>query len=80
MSDEALTISRIATPSASASIRNDLRPPLLRAARERLVEVPLVLAALVSIFTTVGIVAVLAFETYQFFTVVPLWQFVTDTQ
>lgn len=80
MSDEALTISRIARPAASASTRQDLRPPLLRAARERLVEIPLVLAALVSIFTTVGIVGVLAFETYQFFTVVPLWQFVTDTQ
>jgi phosphate transport system permease protein len=45
-----------------------------------LIEAPLLVAALISILTTAGIVAVLAFETYEFFTVVPLGQFLTDTQ
>lgn len=60
--------------------RRSLRRPLRRALRERFVEAPLVVAALVSIFTTVGIVAVLVFETFEFFHEVPLWRFLTDTQ
>ncbi|MBI4505375.1 MAG: phosphate ABC transporter permease subunit PstC [Chloroflexi bacterium] len=57
-----------------------MRRPLRRALRERFVEAPLLVAALVSIFTTVGIVAVLVFETFEFFHEVPLWRFLTDTQ
>lgn len=58
----------------------DLRRPLRRTLREWACELPLLVAALVSIFTTVGIVAVLAAETVEFFRVVPLGQFLTDTQ
>jgi phosphate transport system permease protein len=48
--------------------------------RERLIELALLLAALVSVFTTVGIVYVLVKESVLFFTHVPIWQFLTDTQ
>jgi phosphate transport system permease protein len=40
----------------------------------------LFLAALVSVFTTIGIVYVLVKESVLFFTHVPLWDFLTDTQ
>jgi phosphate transport system permease protein len=51
-----------------------------RILRERLIEAVLFLAALVSVFTTVGIVYVLVKESIVFFTHVPIWQFLTDTQ
>ena len=51
-----------------------------RVIRERLIELVLFLAALVSVFTTVGIVYVLVKESVLFFTHVPIWQFLTDTQ
>jgi phosphate transport system permease protein len=57
-----------------------LRQPRARALRERAIELPLVLAAGVSILTTFGIIAVLAFETFGFFQKVPLVQFLTETQ
>jgi phosphate transport system permease protein len=51
-----------------------------RVAREKLIELLLLLAALVSVFTTVGIVYVLVKESVAFFEQVPLGQFLTDTQ
>jgi len=48
--------------------------------RERLVQVVLLLCAMVSVFTTVGIIVVLSVQSYQFFKEVPLWKFLTDTQ
>ena len=51
-----------------------------RVLRERLIELVLFLAALVSVLTTVGIVYVLVKESVLFFTHVPIWQFLTDTQ
>jgi phosphate transport system permease protein len=48
--------------------------------RERAIEGVLFLAALVSVFTTVGIVYVLVKESVLFFTHVSLWDFLTDTQ
>ena len=51
-----------------------------RIARERLIELILFLAALVSVFTTVGIVYILVKESVIFFQAVPLWDFLTDTQ
>ena len=57
-----------------------LRQPRARAVRERAIELPLALAAGVSVFTTFGIIAVLAFETFGFFQRVPLVQFLTETQ
>ena len=78
MSDDAMAVSR--GVARVADRHSDLRQPLGRGIRERLIEAPLILAALISILTTAGIVAVLAFETYEFFTVVSLWDFLTDTQ
>ena len=78
MSNDAMAAPR---PAATAADRaTDLRQPAARGIREALIEAPLLVAALISILTTAGIVGVLAFETYEFFTVVPLWDFLTDTQ
>jgi len=51
-----------------------------RLVREKLIELTLFLAALVSVFTTVGIVYILVKESVVFFQAVPLWDFLTDTQ
>jgi phosphate transport system permease protein len=51
-----------------------------RVIRERLIELVLFLAALVSVFTTVGIVYILVKESVVFFEHVPLVSFLTDTQ
>ena len=51
-----------------------------RLVREKLIELTLFLAALVSVFTTVGIVYILVKESVIFFQAVPLWDFLTDTQ
>ncbi len=48
--------------------------------RERLIELVLLLAALVSVLTTVGIVYVLVKESVVFFQQVPIGRFLTDTQ
>jgi phosphate transport system permease protein len=51
-----------------------------RIIRERLIELVLFLAALVSVFTTVGIVYILVKESVVFFEQVPIGRFLTDTQ
>jgi phosphate transport system permease protein len=51
-----------------------------RLLRERLIELLLFLAALVSVFTTVGIVYILIKESVVFFQHVPLGNFLTDRQ
>jgi phosphate transport system permease protein len=51
-----------------------------RIVRERMIELVLFLAALVSVFTTVGIVYILVKESVVFFTEVPILKFLTDTQ
>ena len=65
-------------PSVDAGAR--LKQRRSRVLRERGIESVLFLAALVSVFTTVGIVYVLVKESVVFFTHVPLWDFLTDTQ
>jgi phosphate transport system permease protein len=50
-----------------------------RRLEERVVGVALLAAAAISVLTTLGIIAVLAFETVEFFRAVPLWNFLTDT-
>ena len=72
-------------PADSALIEPAVRSERLakrraRIVRERLIELVLFLAALVSVFTTIGIVYVLVKESVLFFTHVPIWQFLTDTQ
>lgn len=49
-------------------------------ARERIVQVLLLACALVTICTTIGIIAVLLFQTIDFFKEVSIWSFLTDTQ
>jgi phosphate transport system permease protein len=51
-----------------------------RVIRERLIEITLFLAALVSVFTTVGIVYILVRESVVFFQAVPIVDFLTDDQ
>uniref|UniRef100_UPI003EBD9DED PstC family ABC transporter permease n=1 Tax=Acinetobacter baumannii TaxID=470 RepID=UPI003EBD9DED len=51
-----------------------------RILRERAIEAVLLLAALVSVFTTVGIVYILVKESVVFFQHVPLGDFLTDRQ
>jgi phosphate transport system permease protein len=48
--------------------------------KERLVEGALLASALFSVFTTLGIVAVLFFETFEFFREVSIVEFLTSTQ
>lgn len=67
------------TQSARAT-RPGLRRPMTRAVTEWAIETPLLLAGLLSILTTLGIVGVLIFETWEFFQEVPFIQFITDTQ
>ena len=61
-------------PAASLAHRRS------RLVRERIIEAILFLAALVSVFTTVGIVYILVKESIVFFRHVPVWHFLTDTQ
>jgi phosphate transport system permease protein len=51
-----------------------------RVIRERIIELVLFLAALVSVLTTVGIVYILVKESVVFFQAVPIGRFLTDTQ
>jgi phosphate transport system permease protein len=53
---------------------------LRRRLTERGIEALLLLAALVSVFTTLAIVAILVWESIVFFRTVPLLDFLTDTQ
>lgn len=57
-----------------------MQQPLSRGLREKIIETPLFLAALVSILTTAGIVGVLIFETVEFFQEVAMVDFLFDTQ
>ena len=52
----------------------------LRLLYERAIHAALLLCAVVSILTTIGIVLVLMIESWQFFEEVSIWQFLTDTQ
>ena len=63
--------SRVQTAMASRSLQR---------ARERVIEILLLLAALSSVAITVGIVGVLIFESLQFFKHVSIVEFLTDTQ
>ncbi len=51
-----------------------------RKRKDRLIELVLLMAACVSVFTTLAIVYILLKESLLFFSNVPLWTFLTDTQ
>ena len=72
MADPTLTGDARLAQLAQAKIR--------RKRREKVIEMVLLLAACVSVFTTVGIVYVLLRESLDFFSHVPLWDFLTDSQ
>jgi phosphate transport system permease protein len=80
----AASVQRMATIFTRRShVEASRKPPggsRSRAIRERVIEAPLLVAALLSIFTTAGIIGVLLFETIEFFREVSIWQFLTDTQ
>jgi phosphate transport system permease protein len=67
-------------PTAPAAPLARLRSRRARALRERLIELLLFLAALVSVFTTAAIVYILVRESVLFFREVPLADFLTDRQ
>jgi phosphate transport system permease protein len=75
-----------AVPGDSTSVMDTVVPSdrlahrRSRILRERVIELILFLAALVSVFTTVGIVYVLVKESVLFFQHVSMWDFLTDTQ
>jgi phosphate transport system permease protein len=62
------------------TVPSDLMHNRGRRRRESLVGALMWVAASVSIVTTLGILASLGAETIAFFRVVPLWQFLTDTE
>ncbi|MGL6108934.1 MAG: phosphate ABC transporter permease subunit PstC, partial [Rubrivivax sp.] len=68
------------SPTGAAKLAEYARTKAQRKRRERVIEAVLLLAACVSVFTTVGIVYVLLSESVAFFRHVPLWDFLTDTQ
>jgi phosphate transport system permease protein len=69
------------TTLMDASLRGErLARRRARVARERMIELVLFLAALVSVFTTVGIVYILVKESVVFFAEVSIVDFLTDTQ
>ena len=53
---------------------------VVRKRKDNMIEMVLLIAACISVFTTLGIVYVLLKETLVFFTRVPIWDFFTDTQ
>lgn len=63
-----------------AAARRGASRPSRRRVQEWVIERILFLCALGSVGTTAGIIGVLAFETVEFFRVVPLGDFLTDTQ
>jgi phosphate transport system permease protein len=68
----------VLTDPSAVSLR--LKRRRARVVREKLIELVLFFAALVSVFTTVGIVYVLVKESVLFFQQVPIGLFLTDTQ
>jgi phosphate transport system permease protein len=68
----------VLTDPSALSLR--LKRRRARVVREKLIELVLFFAALVSVFTTVGIVYVLVKESVLFFQQVPIGLFLTDTQ
>ena len=73
-------VTRPANATGAAKRAEFARLKTSRKRRETAIEMALLLAACVSVFTTVGIVYVLISESLQFFKHVPLWDFLTDTQ
>jgi phosphate transport system permease protein len=66
--------------TGEARLAQMARSKAARRRREKAIEIVLLLAACVSVVTTVGIVYILLKESLAFFSHVSLWDFLTDTQ
>jgi phosphate transport system permease protein len=66
--------------SAEQRLAQIARSKTARQRREKVIEAVLLLAACVSVFTTLGIVYILIKESWTFFSHVPITTFLTDTQ
>jgi phosphate transport system permease protein len=80
-----MTSSQTPAPVASSlppleQVSERLARRVTRNLRESVIEALLLLCALVSVLTTVGIVFILIRESWTFFSHVPLWQFLTDRE
>jgi phosphate transport system permease protein len=71
-------VSAVLSDATATSLR--LKRRRARVVREKIIEAILFLAALVSVFTAVGIVYILVKESVVFFQQVPIGLFLTDTQ
>ena len=67
-------------PQAMSPSESRLAHRASRHVKEKIIELVLFLAALVSVFTTLGIVYILVSESVVFFSHVPILDFLTDTQ
>ena len=74
------TLSLSETSVTDLSVSDRLRKKASRHMKERVIESLLFLAAAMSVLTTVGIVYILVKESYVFFQMVPLSDFLFDTQ
>lgn len=63
-----------------SGISDRLQKRASRHVKEKIIETVLLLAAMFSVFVTLGIVWVLVSESFHFFTHVSVWDFLTDTQ
>lgn len=73
-------MSSLPAAPASRPISDRLAKRASRHVKERIVEAILFAAAAISVLVTLGIVYVLLKESFVFFSQVPLWDFLTDTQ
>lgn len=83
MSATTTTSGRIVTTERLTGAARLVELATIKAARkrkDRLIEFVLLMAACVSVFTTLAIVYILLKESLVFFSHVPLWTFLTDTQ
>ncbi|MBE7523753.1 MAG: phosphate ABC transporter permease subunit PstC [Burkholderiales bacterium] len=78
--DSSTTLRAPAGASFTTVVSERLARKFTRNLKERAIEAVLLLAALVSVGTTLGIVYILVKESVVFFAAVPVWQFLTDTQ
>ncbi len=78
--DSATTLSAPLPGAGPTVVSERLGKKFSRNLKERAIEAMLFFTAFVSVITTVGIVYILVKESVLFFTHVPIWDFLTDTQ
>jgi len=74
------SIAPMASPRSEAALAEFARAKKARQRREYAIEAVLLACASISVLTTLGIVYILVRESISFFSHVPLWDFLTDTQ